>query len=129
MVVGCLLGLTSYVISNWKSDPALPVLEKETVRLNLSYDEKVKRVCHRNLKFWKNTSHINEQWNSIQHSSDKYVDHDFKADRSSLYLDGYTKRSRVTDYFSRVHTWKRPSDFEKAPSLWGSKGVLPAGVV
>ena len=30
--------------------------------------------------------------------------------------------------YSKVKQWKRPTDLEKSPSLWGRKGAIPDGV-
>jgi hypothetical protein len=60
-----------------------------------------------------------------------YEDKSFTPDTSSLYWpDMMTDTEMQTTYDSKVTGWARPGELTKdgPPSLWGSKGVLPAGV-
>jgi len=64
-------------------------------------------------------------------SGEKYEDASFPANKHSLYwADHLLDTEMQTTYDSKVTGWARPSELVKdgQPSLWGSQGVLPAGV-
>ena len=64
-------------------------------------------------------------------SGKKYEDPSFPANNYSLYWTSHMEDSEMKNtYDSKVTGWARPSELVPSgkPSLWGSKGVKPAGV-
>jgi hypothetical protein len=59
----------------------------------------------------------------------KGEDGEFKADKHSLYMEGHNKSDDMKNKYDKVEAWTTPRKLITSgkPSLWGDKGVLPAG--
>jgi len=85
-------------------------------------------TCGNNIKRWSST-HETEDFIKYSNHEELYEDPDFGAEESSLFLrDHLYDGEMIGTYTENVTGWARPSEMtEGKPSLWGSKGVLPAG--
>jgi len=65
----------------------------------------------------------------------QFTDFTFPADDTSLFWKNYPppadweSDSVLSTYKNKVSGWKRPTEVDQSPSLWGSEGIKPNGVV
>jgi hypothetical protein len=59
----------------------------------------------------------------------KYSDPTFTADNSSLYWPAYAGNEMRSTYDSIGVSWKRPSEIEASPNLYGADGIRPGAII
>ena len=77
----------------------------------------------------------NSTWNRFRNSTSEYTDSSFPPNSNMLYWKenlagsvGGNGSDVIRGMRHRIVAFKRPSQIVNSPSLWGKKGVLPAGV-
>ena len=70
-------------------------------------------------------------WDKYEGTGVMFKDKTFGAGALSLYWTGYLEDYEMYNVYKNVKAWKRPTELDKTgkPSLWGSQGVVPDGVV
>jgi hypothetical protein len=71
-------------------------------------------------------------WEKNANGNAKYHDISYPADMSSLYWNESNKSKNNTSlrglWNNNIFKWKRPTEIEASPSLWGSKGIRPSAI-
>ena len=59
-----------------------------------------------------------------------FKDKTFGAGEQSLYWESHLEDREMFNIYKNVAAWKRPTELISGqPSLWGSKGIIPDGVL
>lgn len=89
--------------------------------------EGVPQTCTSNIRRM-SSAHNRGDFAKHINSGTPYTDPEFTPDESSLFWRKHLWSAKMAKtYLKKVNGWSRPSKLVKSPSLWGNKGVKPAG--